>query len=1303
MRFSSLPQLESDFLTTGNKGEYAFKKIAVPVPGENLTLNGMLCTPVHRTGYFHAVENPKERILLHFTAGQIRSDMSALTRQDFHVSVPFVIGRNGTVYQLYSSKFWSGNIGDGIGNGGNAEDKKTIAIEISNYGFLTEKDGNLETIYSRKKDAQGNVGPVDVYCSLQEKQAYQKIATPFRGQSNYATFTNEQYESLIVLLRYLTATFNIPRQFLPEDKRYTTTADVLSFKGIVSHVNYRPSGKWDIGPAFDWVRLISGVQAAVFQPSVAVARGVGAGEDVIRSEEEIENPVPAARGMEAESNGEEMQDIDGTETIEAANERVAKRKTLHALIVGIDDYRADIVLEDGVLFPKLSGCVGDAKKMTAYLKEQDGFDLELKTLFNGDASKEAVVQGFQAHLNKAKKGDTVFFYYSGHGTQEWADRVWTSDGDGRLECIACYFDENSKDKFLLADKELRYLLKQVSGTGAHVVALFDCCHSGENTRNAAFVQSAFGQAVPKSIPFSFKQRDWSDFIFSKQISRDDVMKKGEAAALPESLHVQLSACESDESAMEISGEGVFTKALVNTLKSAKGDVTYHALRNRVRQYLRNVYEQKPRIYVVNGDEALLYSAFLNRGAGEKSKAFGDVLYNTKGGWQLSLGAVHGIGESTKTIKVLDVENGNKEYTAVVKTIKADSSELSLPDDAALDKTKVYKGYVENLLTTSIRVCVHNVDGDAKTQAALMQALSDEAAKFIVLDEKAPQYDLNNCSSKLYITRPGDDDRPLVRPLDAVADSVPVLIAYVKQISQWERLRNLSNRGGDGNLTGKEISIAIKAINGANAKEIPVQNDTARIDYHNTNGKWKTALEIELKNTTDTPLYCAVLYLTYNFGVVENLLPGTVKYLGAGESVKLEVAGKTTLTFGLNDDVEWYNWKEQTEYLKLIVNTDVFDVAALSLDALPSPLISGEKKEAKGLEVRRGLKTEDDDTEALRGWGTQTLTLLQPNPTYNDIDADKVQKMLADPDTAAFALGIYFDAGVDEAFRPSYKLKKEVQPKEGEKGIFGNLILNVASTIARNKRNNLYKETIAKFPDRIRIVSEGDSWFQHPLVRDIIDHLSRTYAIYCAAAAGDTLRNIQSDDKSRGQYYLDAIDEVKPAFFLVSGGGNDILGSRFRGYLQDKFDAAVDEGKDPERFLHEEIFKEIESLADVYRSLFQSLKVSHPKLQIIVHGYDYPVKLNDASKGWLGRYMIEKGISRPGDRQAIIHAIMDNFNRRLKEVAMEFDNVSYLDLRGLVRFNPGEAVDQWYDEIHPNDDGFQQIAMKFMQKISEKAT
>ncbi len=81
------------------------------------------------------------------------------------------------------------------------------------------------------------------------------------GWDYFGAFTDAQYDSTIVLLRYLTARYGIPRAFLPTDARYETKTDHAGFRGIVSHVNYRKTGKTDIGPAFDWDRVIGGVQA----------------------------------------------------------------------------------------------------------------------------------------------------------------------------------------------------------------------------------------------------------------------------------------------------------------------------------------------------------------------------------------------------------------------------------------------------------------------------------------------------------------------------------------------------------------------------------------------------------------------------------------------------------------------------------------------------------------------------------------------------------------------------------------------------------------------------------------------------------------------------------------------------------------------------------------------------------------------------------------------------------------------------------------------------------------------------------
>lgn len=293
MVFGNLPLLEKNFHLSNS--DYTLRPLSVAVPGEALVLNTLFCTPRERSGYYYKPADPKPvktRIVLHFTAGHVRSDMEALTGNNRHISVPFVIARDGRIYQLYPSEYWSGNLGkDAVGNSGtgNAQDKCTIGIELSNFGPLHLTGNVLKTIYG------------DPYCSLSDTDAYRKVSSPFRGESYFATFTNAQYDSLVVLLRYLTSRHQIPRQFVPEPRRYETFADVVSFRGIVSHVNYRASGKWDIGPAFDWTRVIRDVQAPTFAPP-ATRNFAFFAQPALSSEDDLIALLPKAAAPETEND-----------------------------------------------------------------------------------------------------------------------------------------------------------------------------------------------------------------------------------------------------------------------------------------------------------------------------------------------------------------------------------------------------------------------------------------------------------------------------------------------------------------------------------------------------------------------------------------------------------------------------------------------------------------------------------------------------------------------------------------------------------------------------------------------------------------------------------------------------------------------------------------------------------------------------------------------------------------------------------------------------------------------------------------
>ena len=104
-------------------------------------------------------------------------------------------------------------------------------------------------------------------------------------------------------------------------------------------------------------------------------------------------------------------------------------KTIYALLVGIDDYPSPV--------PMLRGCVNDLHAMMQYLEARIdpggrhlAEALQVKTLINQEATRDAVISAFREHLGRARPEDVAVFCYSGHGSQEQApEQFWTIEPD----------------------------------------------------------------------------------------------------------------------------------------------------------------------------------------------------------------------------------------------------------------------------------------------------------------------------------------------------------------------------------------------------------------------------------------------------------------------------------------------------------------------------------------------------------------------------------------------------------------------------------------------------------------------------------------------------------------------------------------------------------------------------------------------------------------------------------------------------------------------------------------------------------
>lgn len=254
MKATNIENHENSFQSTGIDSfdkKFILTDETFPIKGTSETIQIMDCARENGDkSFFYQEETAKKKIVLHFTMGYLKGDIATLTKQ--HVSVPFVVGRNGILYNLFASKYWSYHLGPGARGGNTTMSRECIGIEISNIGPLKRIGDNLVTTYSDN----------DIYCSIAETQYYTQLKTKYRGFEYFASFTDAQYLAIGKLLKFLCAKYNLPKTFPDEPQRYEIMTDegFKNFSGIVSHVNCRVD-KTDIGPAFDWNKIIQSVNS----------------------------------------------------------------------------------------------------------------------------------------------------------------------------------------------------------------------------------------------------------------------------------------------------------------------------------------------------------------------------------------------------------------------------------------------------------------------------------------------------------------------------------------------------------------------------------------------------------------------------------------------------------------------------------------------------------------------------------------------------------------------------------------------------------------------------------------------------------------------------------------------------------------------------------------------------------------------------------------------------------------------------------------------------------------------------------
>ncbi|EGB04948.1 putative metacaspase, partial [Aureococcus anophagefferens] len=127
---------------------------------------------------------------------------------------------------------------------------------------------------------------------------------------------------------------------------------------------------------------------------------------------------------------------------------------------------------------ELRGCVNDVLRMRALLLGQ-GFPEQQIVILRDDRggqqrpTRRAITEGLRWLAAGAGRGDSLFFHFSGHGSQE-RDRTG-DEADGYDETIVpCDY----KSAGQITDDELHAILVRPLPDGARLTSIMDCCHSG---------------------------------------------------------------------------------------------------------------------------------------------------------------------------------------------------------------------------------------------------------------------------------------------------------------------------------------------------------------------------------------------------------------------------------------------------------------------------------------------------------------------------------------------------------------------------------------------------------------------------------------------------------------------------------------------------------------------------------------------------------------------------------------------------------------------------------------------------------
>jgi len=256
----------------------------------------------------------------------------------------------------------------------------------------------------------------------------------------------------------------------------------------------------------------------------------------------------------------------------------------YALCIGINDYPGTA--------SDLAGCLNDANDWAGALTSV-GF--EVKKLLDKQATKSNILTEMSTMITQAKKGDTVVFQYSGHGTY-----IPDQDGDEADQTDECLCPYDLKTKGVITDDQLFQLFNK-KAQGVRLIMISDSCHSGTVTRFAP-ISSSRTKSGKIEHQTRVKFLPPATFLSARELAKFGISRAIRKSSPPGRYGgLLMSGCQDVEYSYDAYFQGrpngAFTFVAVAAFKKLKPGASYKDWHAAIRKALpTSQYPQSPNLF-----------------------------------------------------------------------------------------------------------------------------------------------------------------------------------------------------------------------------------------------------------------------------------------------------------------------------------------------------------------------------------------------------------------------------------------------------------------------------------------------------------------------------------------------------------------------------------------------------------------------------------------------------------------------------------------------------------------------------------